>query len=278
MLDAIGRKKGRKIPANFFVAGNSMEAMQDGEQIVQQTHEAGHLIGLHTQTHAYNLDGGWPRQETLRQEIDRPKSRLERLLKTAIHHFRFPGGIFSLPALMHVRKQGMEHVDWSLDTGDYHLAQQAGLETEGPEKEQMLKAARNELIGRIRQATAGDVILMHDGEVLQPERIVDMPVRWANEEARQADALARRNRSDARGKFVTNNIDGVIDALHEKNLELTHLPADHRGYNQRYAQRFAHKLVQSIPGVRSAANMARKTVQGAKRLAGDLLFARRRGS
>ncbi|MBI4360613.1 polysaccharide deacetylase family protein [Candidatus Micrarchaeota archaeon] len=280
MLSSLETKSKRKLPVTFFVTGNNLDALPDGEDVVRQAHENGHGIGSHSQTHDYGLRG-FPSRDVLEREVTLPQQRLQRLLRTAVRHFRFPGGIFSWPALLHVRNRGMDHVDWSLDTGDYHLAAQSLLSPGEQDRSQLLEAARKELLQRVSSARPGDVILMHDSDVLLPDKILDMPVSWQSETAKQDTSVGRRLRARARGMFVASTLDDVIEALHSKDLRLAPLPEpgnSHR-FSSRYLKRFNAKLLQAIPGMESARQAAARARGGARNLlrkAGDLFFGWRR--
>src|SRR5205823_13088245 len=81
-----------------------------------QTHEAGHAIGNHSDTHA---DLTLLSASGIRSQLERTSSEVQRLTGVRPGLFRPPYGRFNLPVLREARNGGYTTVLWSADAKDW---------------------------------------------------------------------------------------------------------------------------------------------------------------
>lgn len=135
------------IKAVFFVVGQEVEKYPE---LVQQVHQAGHIIGNHTYTHQSlrNLN-----QEQLREEITKTDQLIFAITGQSPAYVRPPRGMYGKRALFCLTQLDKLPVMW-----DY------GLEKEG------IHTARglvDNILNRMRRAPRGKdgfILLLHDGD------------------------------------------------------------------------------------------------------------------
>tara|TARA_Y100000310_G_C20695443_1_gene825374 strand:- start:3294 stop:4031 length:738 start_codon:yes stop_codon:yes gene_type:complete len=132
------------VPSTFFMVGKNMEKMPE---VVKKVAELGHAIGVHAYSHE-QLGKLGPEQTMA--EIKKAADLIEKLTGKKPTLFRAAYGALSANSLGVLKKLGLKHVDWSLDTLDWKRA---------------LKGGRIDAGNIVRRAKNGDVVLFHDGAV-----------------------------------------------------------------------------------------------------------------
>ncbi len=273
------RKAGAK--ATFFVLPSNIEALKrqaeipNPEATLQQASQSGHEVGSHSNTHDYTLEN--PSDKDLWREIDQPKNRLEQLLDRTIRWFRFPGGRMSQRALTYLAQRDMQHADWSIDTYDHHLVEEA-LAAEGktPEQRQrILEAIEGKLSDSLRHVRRGDVILVHDSAPLAtPNHINGLRVQYEEPQAQAHDEERRYRIARARGQFLRDHIQGIVKTLRDKGLEPVILSPNLSDYSRAYQTRYWLKRLQAamptlstlaIKGARSTRNLLQQAIRKIRR-------------
>lgn len=128
--------KQRNAKATFFLCGYRIKQYPDHPALIAQD---GHEIGLHTESHAYLTELS---KDQVRKEIRNELNRLPGDIPVRL--LRPPGGHYDSTTQSICRDYGLSIIMWSLDTLDW----------DNDKPEPILQA--------IQDATAGDIILMHD--------------------------------------------------------------------------------------------------------------------
>jgi peptidoglycan-N-acetylglucosamine deacetylase len=110
LLDTLARNN---VHATFFLVGKYAATQRS---LVQQIHQAGHLIGNHTWTHPNLARTG--AQQT-REELTRTSAELEQVTGAPIRYFRPPFGARRPATLRIARELGLIPVLWNAMTADW---------------------------------------------------------------------------------------------------------------------------------------------------------------
>ena len=138
MLETLERLE---IRATFFVIGRHVQA---SPKLLQQVHEAGHLIANHTYDHSHT--GYLHSTQYWLDQIERTGSAVEAVVGVRPRFFRTPMGVRTWRTTAAVRQSGVTLVTWTRRALD-------GLPTTADE------ICKRLLPG----AAAGDILLLHDG-------------------------------------------------------------------------------------------------------------------
>ncbi|MGE5657080.1 MAG: polysaccharide deacetylase family protein [Actinomycetota bacterium] len=130
--------KQNNIKATFFWVGRYLQTYPE---IGKKVATAGHAIGNHTWNHQYFKYN----QETASREIDRTSALIEKLTGIKTSMFRPPAGILNNGLVDYAQKQKYVAVMWSVDSMDWRTSTPSLLENV------------------LNQASAGGIVLMHDG-------------------------------------------------------------------------------------------------------------------
>lgn len=110
LLDSLAA---HRIPANFFMVGNHARL---APSLVRRVHDEGHLIGIHSWSHA-NLSRSSSRKITA--ELQQSRDTLEQITGSAVRFFRPPFGA-RRPAVFRIARQmGLVTVLWNAMTSDW---------------------------------------------------------------------------------------------------------------------------------------------------------------
>ena len=141
ILDEYGAK------ATFFTVGNLISGQQD---VIKRMHDAGHQICTHTWDHADGSGQGvnleYMSSDEQVAEVTRGYEAIEAATGAkASHVIRAPGGNFSGSIIWTLEEYVTAEIGWNVDTEDWR------------------RPGADAIAERIKSATAGDVVLMHDG-------------------------------------------------------------------------------------------------------------------
>lgn len=126
-----------KVKATFFLIGKNIERYPS---LAREIAAAGHALGNHSFSHPRGIS-----DDMFDTEVRRTESLIEAFAPSS-HLFRFPYGKFHRAQPERLRQQGLAAVMWSLMPGDFDTT---------------VNTAR--LSRRLERATAGDIIVLHDG-------------------------------------------------------------------------------------------------------------------
>jgi peptidoglycan-N-acetylglucosamine deacetylase len=142
VLEILAREK---VAATFFVVGERARANPD---LLREMDRQGHLIGNHSFSHAWNINFGL--HTRLTREINRCNEAIETAVGKRPRFYRAPHG-FKNPALGDVlAKLGMTCVGWQVRGFD------------------AVRSDAHSIARRVvRKASAGGILLLHDGSGLQ---------------------------------------------------------------------------------------------------------------
>lgn len=130
--------KQNNIKATFFWVGRYLQTYPE---IGKKVAAAGHAIGNHTWNHQYFKYN----QDTASREIDRTSALIEKLTGIKTSMFRPPAGILNNGLVDYAQKQKYVAVMWSVDSMDWRTSTPSVLDNV------------------LNQASAGGIVLMHDG-------------------------------------------------------------------------------------------------------------------
>ncbi len=131
-----------QVKATFFLIGKQIERYPDyAEAIVRH----GHRIGNHSYSHTRSLQASFFRDEVCRTE--QLLSTLRASSTAGQSLFRFPYGRFNFASLRVLKELNLTPVMWSLLTADFDA-----------------KVSEQTVLNLLGSATAGDIVVMHDGE------------------------------------------------------------------------------------------------------------------
>ena len=251
-LRALKEKHGIDIPVTFFWTGANLTATRDSDERVQEALQDGHDVGVHGNLHHEPDLEATPTPEVLHREIEAPRQQLETAMGKSPRWLRFPGGRFSLRALVEVFKRNLRHVDWSVDPKDWWLAEQAAIHRSRGETEEERKVGtsfNDRVLSEIRKARGGDVILLHEAAPLKPaDTVFGMPLTWSENALRREDIVGRQLRANARGQFLAENLEPIVDTLVAKKLIPTALSPRLTDYSPRYVARYMAKIALTLGG------------------------------
>jgi peptidoglycan/xylan/chitin deacetylase (PgdA/CDA1 family) len=129
------------IKATFFVLGQAAESYP---HIVERMVDAGHTIGNHTYSHRHP----WMiSSDRARFEVSETTKVITRITGKSPQWFRPPHGRLRRAMLQQARSENMTTVLWSHSIVDW-----------GP------LATEEGIFDRMRNASSGDILLMHDGQ------------------------------------------------------------------------------------------------------------------
>lgn len=136
----------RGIHATFFMVGKYVRQRAD---IARTVHQAGHVIGNHSENHSRYRWPNWYSGEQLESEIEQCQEAIEDAIGITPALFRPPYG--KAPDLVEAAatKSGLKLLLWSVTCFDWELTDSAAI----------VKQARQEIDSR-RQ---GEIVLLHDG-------------------------------------------------------------------------------------------------------------------
>jgi peptidoglycan/xylan/chitin deacetylase (PgdA/CDA1 family) len=137
MLDLL-REHG--VHATFCLIGEQAAAYPD---LVRRIVAEGHALCNHSEDHDIHLRG--TSAAHIAANLDRATAAIERAAGVAPRYFRAPGGNWSPQVLAAARERGQAPLNWSVDPQDWARPGTAAI------------------LRTLRQAAAGDVVLVHDG-------------------------------------------------------------------------------------------------------------------
>jgi peptidoglycan/xylan/chitin deacetylase (PgdA/CDA1 family) len=142
VLEILAREK---VPAAFFVVGERAAAVP---ALVRAIASAGHIVGNHSHTHAWNINFAW--HARLRHEVAACSEAIKSAIGKMPAFYRAPFG-FKNPALGDVLQDaGLVCIGWQL----------RGFDAVGGSAESIARRL-------VLKAKAGGVLLLHDGAGLQ---------------------------------------------------------------------------------------------------------------
>lgn len=135
--------------ATFFVVGYNIE---NNISTIERAMKLGCEIGNHSEGHKNLTKCGY---SELRNQVDTPNERLERLTGKSPALFRAPGGNFK-----DVEDDiGMPIIQWSIDTEDWKFKDASNKNRSEAERNSDLKEICENVVN---SAEKGDIVLMHD--------------------------------------------------------------------------------------------------------------------
>jgi peptidoglycan-N-acetylglucosamine deacetylase len=140
--------RSRNVPATFFVCGKNVERFPE---ILRRIQAEGHTIGNHTYSHAYPY---FRSRAFFASEIDRTQEAIARVTGRPPAVFRPPFGARWIGLYPVLRERGLRLVNWSDSGYDW-------LETSDIVRE------------TLKGLKAGSIILLHDGQGVNPSERVD---------------------------------------------------------------------------------------------------------
>lgn len=145
--------------ATFFVNGKGVSS-QAHKNLLVQMHEAGHLIGNHSQNHL-NLKN--VSDATLASEVKKTRDALE-AIGISDPFFRFPFGSADCGSASYVRDVGYHITGWHIDSADWCYASGGGY-CRPATFQYVDDDLRDDIVGFVLQQARqfnGGVLLMHD--------------------------------------------------------------------------------------------------------------------
>ncbi|WP_433619229.1 polysaccharide deacetylase family protein [Dactylosporangium sp. CA-139114] len=128
------------VPATFCLIGNQILGH---EAVARSVVAAGHHVANHTWSHPAQLSTMAP--EHVQQELDRAQEKIHDATGHTPTIFRAPGGTCSPAVFGAAAKRGMIPVNWDRDPRDW------------------TKPGTSAITNKLLAATAGDILLCHDG-------------------------------------------------------------------------------------------------------------------
>lgn len=114
VLDILAKEE---IKATFFVVGEQIEGR---EETLRRIAAEGHTIGVHSQTHRYNLI--YASDDALLRDVHACAGRIRAVTGVTPHVYRFPGGGVHRPAQKKlIEREGYRVVEWNAGCGDEEI-------------------------------------------------------------------------------------------------------------------------------------------------------------
>lgn len=129
----------RNVKASFFLIGKNIAG---NENIVQQIHQSGHLIGCHSYIHSNTFP--FFRLEKMKADIMQGKQEIARAIGVDTHYFRPPFGVTNPVIAKTVTQLKLQVIGWSVRTYDTNVSDE------------------KILLKRLYKAKEGDIVLLHD--------------------------------------------------------------------------------------------------------------------
>jgi len=136
------------VKATFFLSGEWCDRYPES---VKTLKSAGHEIGSHSNTHADLARLG---KNSIIKEITLCNDKIKALTGSAPELFRMPSGSYNNLVIKTIREQGMEPIQWDIDTVDY----------KNPSPNEM----RANIASNLRK---GSIILLHSGAKNTPDAL-----------------------------------------------------------------------------------------------------------